>query len=294
MKSRCKSIALCVFIALLAGALPARAEQDFVDYYRMNRAADQGAELFHQGKYDLARAGYMRAKDMADEKSDESLRLHYNIGDTFYKEGNYADAEKEFQQALAADDTGLREQAYYNLGNVYFKQGMKDQKIETLEKAVENYQKALELNPDDEDAKFNIEVVRRNIKLKKQQQQQQQPSPSPSPNPSQSQQGQQGQEQQQPQAQSGQEQKKPGEQGEEEKKKEERSAEPQPSAGSTAGKEAKPEQSVTPQGAAKPGAKMNEEEAKRLLQAVEQNETEDMKKVMESYQGRRPAKDKDW
>ncbi|HUT55510.1 MAG TPA: tetratricopeptide repeat protein [bacterium] len=248
-------------------SFPARAEQDFVDYYRMGRAASQGTDLFNQGKYDLARAGYMRAKDMSDEKSSESYRLHFNIGDTFYKEGNYDEAQKEYDQALAAADPEVREQAYYNLGNVYFKQGMKEQKIETLEKAVENYQNALQINPDDQDAKFNIEVVRRNIKLKKQQQQ-----PKP-----QNQQGQQNQQNQQGQ-----------------EKKPEPNQEPEPAAGSTAEQQQKPDEEAKPAGSAREQGKISEEEAKRLLQAVQQSEEEDMKKFMESYQPQQRGKEKDW
>ncbi len=287
MNNRPHHYLFIIMTMVLLGAGPARADQGFLDYYRMGRAASQGTDLFNQGKYDLARAGYMRAKDMSDEKSAESYRLHFDIGDTFYKEGNYDDAEKEYSQALAADDPEVREKAYYNLGNVCFKKGMKDQKIETMEKAVENYHKALEINPDDEDAKFNIEVVRRNIKLKKEQQQQQ----------PQGQQGQQGQ-QQKPGEQQQQGQKQQQQPGQEAKpgqeKKPEQNQQPKPAAGSTAEPKPQAGNEAKPAGSDQEKGKINKDQAERMLQAVQLNEEEDMKKVMQGYQQARPGKEKDW
>lgn len=73
-----------------------------------------------------------------------------------YKAGNYEAAEELFQQNQTAE-------GFYNLGNAQAKQ-------QKLEDAIASYQKALELNPDFEDAKHNLEVVE---KVQKQQQQDQ-------------------------------------------------------------------------------------------------------------------------
>jgi tetratricopeptide (TPR) repeat protein len=262
------AVFLCA-AALLFGA-PVFAEQTMIESYRMSRMTEQGNKKFHEGKYDGARAGYMRAKDMAGEKSEPGHRLHFNIGDTFYKEGDYEQSEKEFQRVLATDDLKLREKAHYNLGNVYFKQGLASQDIADLEKAVDQYQKALEIDPDDEDAKFNIEVVRRHINLKKQQQPPQQQGKS-RPNPKAGEQGQQQQQEKQDQEK---------QQGQEQRQDQE-------------DKDQKKEQ-VKPAGSEKAPEDISEEEAKRLLQALEQSEQEALKKYIESHRGRRPSKDKDW
>ncbi|MEJ5167477.1 MAG: tetratricopeptide repeat protein, partial [Thermoanaerobaculia bacterium] len=59
--------------------------------------------------------------------------------------------------------------AYYNIGNCYFQK-------EDFLNAIEFYKKALDLDPNDEDAKINLELARKKLKdqAKKQQQQQQQ------------------------------------------------------------------------------------------------------------------------
>lgn len=103
-----------------------------------------------------------------DQQAAEMLRQGdtQNAAETFkdpdwkasaqYKAGNYEAAEELFQQNQSAE-------GFYNLGNAQAKQ-------QKLEDAIASYQKALELNPDFEDAKHNLEVVE---KVQKQQQQDQ-------------------------------------------------------------------------------------------------------------------------
>jgi tetratricopeptide (TPR) repeat protein len=171
-----------VLLAAVLGGLPlgARAGDEgpgVMDSYRMSRETRSGNESYHQGRYDRARADYMKAKDRAPEKSEESYLLHFNIGSTFYKEGNYEEAEKEFTLASSSADPALREKAFYNLGNVYFKKGEQQKDVASWEKAIEFYEKVLELNPGNEDAKHNIEVIRRLIKKQEEQSREQKPEP---------------------------------------------------------------------------------------------------------------------
>lgn len=109
-------------------------------------------------------------------------------GSSLYKSGDYEGALAEFQKSDSADSK-------FNQGNAHTRLGQ-------LDDAIEAYKKALELDPDMEDAKKNLEVAE---KLKEQQQQQQQ-----------NQEGEQNQEQQNQdqQNQDGQGQQGEGEQGE--------------------------------------------------------------------------------
>ena len=52
---------------ILLAPWSAWAEPGIVDSMRMTRMAEKSNKQFHEGKYDGARAGYMRAKDMAGE-----------------------------------------------------------------------------------------------------------------------------------------------------------------------------------------------------------------------------------
>jgi len=96
-----------------------------------------------------------------------------------YLHGNYQQAAKQFTdpawQAAAKYKTAepvkeedllaaKTETGFYNQANVLAKSGQ-------LEKALEAYQKALKINPNNEDAKFNKELVEKALKKKKQQQQ---------------------------------------------------------------------------------------------------------------------------
>ena len=74
-----------------------------------------------------------------------------------YRAGNYADSAAVF--AEAGDARG-----FYNLGNALVMQG-------DFDGAIGAYEKSLELNPDNEDAKYNLEIAE---DLKEQQEQEQQ------------------------------------------------------------------------------------------------------------------------
>ncbi len=109
--------------------------------------------------------------DASIDHPDDPL-LEYNMGNAYYKTRRFQEAEASYLRVLArsTDDT-LRQQAWYNLGNTAFRQGK-------LDKAVEYFQEALKLDPNDMDAKRNLEITRREIQRRldaaRQQQQQQQ------------------------------------------------------------------------------------------------------------------------
>ena len=125
----------------------------------------EGNGLWHQGKYQDAFSKYMEASSQAKGSSEQLL--HYDMGAALYKQSRYDEANKEFEQALAASDPQLKEKAFYNSGNCNFRTGISKKDIELLKKAAGNYQKALEINPNDQDAKHNLEVVRRHMRSPK-------------------------------------------------------------------------------------------------------------------------------
>ena len=71
--------------------------------------------------------------------------------DSAYVKGDYK-AAIEIYESLVANN-GESADVYYNLGNAYYKS-------ENIAKAVLNYERALLLNPDDEDIRFNLELAR--------------------------------------------------------------------------------------------------------------------------------------
>lgn len=71
-----------------------------------------------------------------------------------YQKGDYARAIELYEQSAARD--GISAALYYNLGNAYYKNRQYPQ-------AILNYERALLLEPRNEDARFNLDMARAHI-----------------------------------------------------------------------------------------------------------------------------------
>ncbi|MEM1058226.1 MAG: VWA domain-containing protein [Verrucomicrobiota bacterium] len=143
-------------------------------------ATPQEAEkLYAEGRYEEAEKVYEAALVAAGEESGERPKLEINTGAAAYKAGNFDQAETAFTKALGTPNTALQQEAYYNLGNTLFRRGQQTEQsdpqstIAAWEQALEMYEGAMALNPEDADAKHNYEVVKKKLEELKQQQQQQ-------------------------------------------------------------------------------------------------------------------------
>ncbi len=116
-----------------------------------------GNENYEAEDYSAAVDDYITA-----QREDPDLaEPYYNAGNAFHQQGNLESAAMQGKQAVREAEGELAQNSYYNLGNTYFKgQGWSD--------AIDAYKEALRLNPNDEEAKYNLELA-----LQQQQQQQQ-------------------------------------------------------------------------------------------------------------------------
>ena len=122
---------------------------------------ENGAEAYEAGAYDEALSRFIELQ--VERPQDPALMM--NIGSTYYRKGDLEAAKRGFGAAAATSaEDAMRAQAVYNLGNVAYRE-------ERLEEAVELYKSALEIDPDDMDAKFNLEFVRNEIRRQQEQQQ---------------------------------------------------------------------------------------------------------------------------
>ncbi len=103
--------------------------------------------------YEQALQGFVDQQVEHPEHPDVAL----NLGSVHYQMKNFEEADRAFAQAALAADDAVRGQALYNLGNSAYRQGR-------LQEAVELFKAVLDLDPDDEDAKFNLEFVRDEIR----------------------------------------------------------------------------------------------------------------------------------
>ena len=87
--------------------------------------------------------------------------IAYNLGNTFYRMGDFKNAEKQFHRAAEQSEEvpelkDLAQRSRYNEGNAAFKQG-------DFKKSIEAYQKSLSLISTDEDAKHNLAVAKKRL-----------------------------------------------------------------------------------------------------------------------------------
>lgn len=232
-------------------------------------------------------AGALQAYDEAEPKvpagSDAAAALAFDRSSALLK-GEASEAPKALAQALRAaesSDPKLRAKAAYNAALALEQAGKADE-------AVGAYGQALRLDPDDADAKVNLELL-----LRQKEQQRKQPQAGPQdPNKQQ-----QKQDQEQQQQQSKGEQKK--DEKEQQKQAEQQKQEEKPQQGEQQQQEPKQEQAQQekkeePQ---QPPEQMGRSEAQRLLDAAKAGE-----KNLQTWRfGKRPEKDrrrtpaeKDW
>ena len=143
---------------LLSGA---PSEADLMDF----RVLDEAKAAYAAGDYN--RSAELYSDYAFRHRTPES---YYDQANAVYKSGNYASAAKLYEKVHFADKEKQFD-TLHNLGNAYAKQGQ----LEMLKKAVESYEKALEIK-EEQPTRENLERVKELIKEQEQQQEQQQDS----------------------------------------------------------------------------------------------------------------------
>lgn len=134
-------------------------------------ACSAPAEKLNQdGNEAFAEQAYLEALELYQSAQIESPELaepYFNAANTFYRQGDYPAALEQMQMALQyADEEALAESSFFNMGNTLFNS-------QDLGTAVEAYKQALLLDPDDQDAKHNLELALQQQEQEQQQQQEQ-------------------------------------------------------------------------------------------------------------------------
>lgn len=156
------------------------------------------------GNKDYKNDNYLRAVSNYDKAIefgiDQDGIAHHNKADALYRSEKYQEAIEEYENAINEMEKSGRdehkEQTYYNLGNAHYRNGQKylesdvDKTIEEWEAAIKAYEEALAINPDDTEARENLEFVKKKLEeLKKKKEEQKkdddktQPEPEPQPEP---------------------------------------------------------------------------------------------------------------
>jgi len=139
----------------------------------------KGNSSFKAGRYDEA----INLYEKASVSAPESDIIYFNLGDAYFKKGDYETARDNFEKAIdKTEDLELEAHAWYNLGNCAYRQAERQldsdlrKTLDYYRESVEFYMTALKKDPDLKKAGYNLEIARLRIKdlldrIKKQEEQ---------------------------------------------------------------------------------------------------------------------------
>ena len=132
----------------------------FLFYLGVLFGQDKGKKAYEEGHYDEARVYYEHV--LKNRKKDDGAQ--FGLGVTAYQQKDMETAARALNNAMNSDDKSLASKAMYNLGNMF-----RDQ--QKMEESLALYRKAIELDPTDEDAKVNYELLKQVLQQQEQKQQ---------------------------------------------------------------------------------------------------------------------------
>ncbi|MEO6071308.1 MAG: tetratricopeptide repeat protein [Chitinophagaceae bacterium] len=133
-------------------------------------AISKGNEFYKKEQFDLAENGYREALAL----NRNNVTAQYNLANALARQRKYDEAKKVLDGLLQnSGDKNLREAVYYNKGVVLTRQ-------KELDASIEAYKAALRINPDDKEARENLQKALMERKQQQQKQKEQQQNQSQS------------------------------------------------------------------------------------------------------------------
>jgi Ca-activated chloride channel family protein len=137
-----------ITIIILGGVLQLPAQ-------KVNELIVAGNDLYRQGKFEDAEKKFTEAVKL----QPVNVTAKFNLAAVMYKLGKPEDAKKMYTElATLEKDAAIRSKAWYNKGAILSKE-------KKLEESIDAYKSALKLNPDDQEARENLQKAL--IELKK-------------------------------------------------------------------------------------------------------------------------------
>jgi len=153
----------------------------FLFAQQQNQTVQTGNSYYRQQQYDKAESEYRKA--MTTPPPDKIAK--FNLASSLIKQGRADEANKLLAElSIKEDKPDIRSNAIYDQGVIYTQQ-------KKLEASIESYKQTLRLNPNDQEARENLQKALLELKKKnppkkqeekkKKEQQKQQPKPKITP-----------------------------------------------------------------------------------------------------------------
>lgn len=111
----------------------------------------KGNAQFQNKQYQSALEAYRKVQ----VRNPDSPEVLYDLGTALYKVDAFQESAQDLEAAAnKAKDPQLKARTLYNYGNAQYRLG-------NFEKAIESYKKALQIDPSDKDAKYNLEFLQK-------------------------------------------------------------------------------------------------------------------------------------
>jgi len=145
MRRDMKNYLLLYIILVFAGVVSAQT----------GLARRQADQLYDRGDNFHAMEAY---KNLLNDNPNDP-ELNYNAGNALYRLEQYDEAVKFYQRALEnTSDADLKNKIAYNMANIQYKQ-------KKLKESIEGYKNVLRKNPDDADARKNLEYALKQMQM---------------------------------------------------------------------------------------------------------------------------------
>jgi Ca-activated chloride channel family protein len=229
----------------------------------------RGNRYYDAGEHDKALQRYQEAEGL----DSTSAVPHFNAGDAQFRLGNFKDGSLEFLKSAASETDSIKAMSYYNLGNSMFKAG-------DLQSAAEAYKRSLLIDPEDQDAKYNLELALRMMEQQDQNQDQQQ-----------------NKDQQQNQNQENQQDQQPNQnqenQQDQDQEKQQQNQDQENQQDQSRDEQAQQQEEQSPR-EGQQAPEISPEELERILAAIEASDKQTQEQVMQQASKRKTSTGKDW
>jgi len=121
---------------------------------------NRGVEAFVQQDLEEAERLFNQARQ---DRAGDAL-AEYNLGCALLAQYKYEEAYQAFVRALPYAKGALLRDNWYNLGYTAFYLGIKKSAAEKWQEAVDGFKQCLLIDPQDDDARYNLELIMREIK----------------------------------------------------------------------------------------------------------------------------------